>query len=141
MKKATSVWVLLLALALLLSGCGVHTFAITSVGDNTTIKLDGIEDGATNEGGRLFSVRNGSVILVDSALEKGALRVDFAEAIVIYDAEDESEDYGAGAVAASVTVGAGDRKEVALAKGDYVMQLTAVGETSGTVTVKLEKTQ
>ena len=41
-------------------------------------------------------------------------------------------------VAASVTVsGAGDKQEIALEKGDYLLQYTTSGETSGKVIVNL----
>jgi hypothetical protein len=70
---------------------------------------------------------------VESSLEKGKLKIDFAQATVII--EHETERTIIGDVVASETVGPGDSREFSLPQGDYVMLLTAVGSTSGKVTV------
>ena len=136
MKQTKIAICLALMMALLLVGCAGATFTTTSVGNKSTIEVNNAEDGATAEAGP-FSVGKGKTAYVESALEKGKLQIDFAEATV-FKHDDMSDDVIIGDVKASVTVGAGEQVEVPLERGDYVLQLTAVGNTGGKVTVNIK---
>ena len=124
------------ALALLLAGCAGSVFTIVSGGKHTTITANNAPDGATAESA-WFSVGKGKTVSVASALEKGALKIDFAEAAV-HGHEDEPDDVVVGTVIVSVTLGPGERSEFTLEKGEYVMLLAAVGTADGTVTVDIQ---
>ena len=139
MKKASIILVSILALAVLLAGCAGSTFSVTRVGSNTTIEVNNAEDGSTGETSN-FSVGNGRVAVVESSLDKGELKIDFVEVTVFHSGQDNNhETVIPGDVAASVTVGAGDKEEVALEMGDYLMNFTSIGTTNGKVKVSIEK--
>lgn len=135
MKKVRVLLLLALVMALSASGCGGVNYSFTTVGSSTTIKVNSAEDGSVGESGA-FSVGRGKTAVVESALDRGELQIDFAEA-TIYRYADGSEDVTIGDVAASVTVGPGAGEEINLDQGDYVLQVTAVGDVNGKVTVKI----
>ena len=136
MKRALAVISLLLAFALLLMGCDKPAFTMTSAGNKITINVNDAADGADSECGP-YSVGKGKTAYVESALESGALKIDFTEATVFRDS-DSMEEVILGSVAASITVGAGEQAEVPLGQGDYVLQLTTVGTAKGKVTVNIK---
>ena len=135
MKKTRIAVIALLLLAVLLTGCDGVNFVFTTAGSKTTIEVKNAADGAYGESTN-FSVGKGKIVYVDYALDKGELKIDFAEATIFHN-ENSSDDVIVGGVAESITVGPGDKVEVDLGRGDYVMQVTASGETNGTVTVKV----
>ena len=126
---------IILIAGLLLTACSGSTFTITSAGNRSTIEANDAEDGSTAETGS-FSVGKGKTACVESSLEKGQLKIDFAEATVYLEHEIERVDVGD--VVASETVGPGDSREFPLNQGNYVLQITAVGSTSGKVTVSFK---
>jgi len=131
------VCLLTLITALLLTGCSGPTFALTGAGSNTYIQVNNASDGDAMES-QPFSVGKGRVAVVESSLDQGKLRIDFTE-VTIFRHENEPDEQIVGDVVASVVVGPGDKTEVALERGDYVLQITAVGDTGGKVAVILEK--
>ena len=135
MKKMKIAIPMILIACLLLVGCAGAAFTISSAGNRTTIEANNAEDGSTAESGS-FSVGKGKTACVESSLEKGKLKIDFAQATVYR--EHETERTIVGDVVASETVGPGDSREFSLPQGDYVMLLTAVGSTSGKVTVNIK---
>ena len=135
MKKMRIAIPVILIAGLLLAGCAGATFTISSAGNRTTIEANNAEDGSTAESGS-FSVGKGKTACVESSLEKGKLKIDFAQATVII--EHETERTIVGDVVASETIGPGDSRELPLQQGDYVMRLTAIGSTSGKVTVNIK---
>ena len=137
MKKTYIALIMALVLCALLAGCDAATYTFTGVGNKTTIEVNNAEDGAFAES-QWFSVGKGRTAVVESALDKGELKIDFAEA-TIFAHEDGPEDVIVGDVIASVTVGPGDRAEFPLDKGDYVLQVTAVGTANGKVVVDIQK--
>lgn len=137
MKKTCIALVLALMLSLLLAGCKIGTYTFTGVGNKTTIEVNDAADGAYGES-NYISVGKGRTAVVDSSLDKGELQIDFAEAIV-FPNEDGPEDVHIGEVFASVTVGAGEHVEIPLEQGDYVLQVTAVGNANGKVVVDIVK--
>ena len=142
-KKAAGVFgnakplvLLLLLLSVLLTGCLGASVTITSAGNDSTIKVENAEDGKTAESGT-FTVGKGETVSIVSSLDKGQLKIEFAEADVMRD-ENDLEQVRIGDVAAVETVGAGDSRTLSLEPGTYVMQLTVIGETNGKVTVDIK---
>ena len=135
MKKLNLAIPMVLIVGLLLVGCTGATFTITSAGNKSTIEINNAEDSSTAESGS-FSVGKGKMAYVESSLEKGQLKIDFAQAIIFR--EHETERTIIGDVVASETIGPGDSRELPLQQGDYVMLLTAIGSTSGKVTVNIK---
>lgn len=142
-KKAAGVFgnaktlvLLLLLLSVLLTGCLGASVTITSAGNDSTIKVENAEDGKTAESGT-FTVGKGETVSIVSSLDKGRLKIEFAEADVMRD-ENDLEQVRIGDVAAVETVGAGDSRTLSLEPGTYVMQLTVIGETNGKVTVDIK---
>ena len=135
MKKLTIAIPMVLIVGLLLVGCAGATFTISSAGNKSTIEINNAEDSSTAESGS-FSVGKGKMAYVESSLEKGQLKIDFAQAIVFR--EHDTERTIVGDVVTSVTIGPEDSRELPLQQGDYVMILTAIGSTSGKVTVNIK---
>ena len=137
MKKLAVIGLLALTMALLLVGCEGSTFSFTGSGTKVNIEVNNAPDGATGESYN-FSVGNGRVAVIDSSLDKGQLQIDFTE-VTIFCQENRPDDVYVGDVVESATVGAGEQKSVPLAPGDYIMQVTAIGETNGKTAVSIEK--
>ena len=135
MKKLNIAIPMVLIVGLLLVGCAGATFTITSAGNKSTIEVNNAEDSSTAESGS-FSVGKGKTAYVESSLEKGQLKIDFAQAVVFR--EHDTERTIVGDVVTSVTIGPEDSRELPLQQGDYVMILTAIGSTSGKVTVNIK---
>ena len=135
LRNAKSIVLLLLLLSLLLTGCAGASLSITSLGNKTTIEANEAEDGRYLES-TAFSVGKGKTVVIESSLEKGQLKIEFAQAIVWRD--EDMEETMIGDVVASETVGVGDSREISLEQGDYVLQVTVIGSTSGKVTVDIQ---
>lgn len=133
MRKARIAVIIVLTISVLLTGCGGTGFMIFSGGKNTTITANNAETGKTAEVGPI-SVGKGKTAVVESALDKGALRIDFAEATVFIQS-DAPDEVIVGDVIATVTVGVGYSGEFPLDKGEYVLQITAVDTANGKVTI------
>ena len=138
MKKLGFICIITLALSIVLLGCDGVSFTFTSFGGNTKIEVNNASDGAEGES-QPISVGKDRSIVVKSSLDKGRLQIDFVEAIVFPATEDETEEIILGDVASSVEVASGGEATVSLERGDYVLQVKAIGETSGTVTLSVEK--
>ena len=137
MKKTHIALILALVLCALLAGCDGVTYTFTGAGNKTTIEVNNAEDGAFGES-QWFSVGKGRTAVVASSLDKGELKIDFAE-VTVYAHEDGPEDVIVGDVIASVTVGAGDGAEFSLERGEYILQVKAVGTANGKVVVDIRK--
>ena len=135
LRNAKTTVLLLLLLSLLLTGCAGAALTITSAGNKSTIEANDAEDGRYLESAA-FSVGKGKTVVIESSLEKGQLKIEFAQAIVWRD--EDVEETVIGDVVASETVGSGDSREFSLEQGDYVMQVTVIGSTSGRVTVNIQ---
>ena len=127
----------LLAVIVLTAGCDKFTFDITTTGTNSKIKINKADDGDYAET-NWFSIGKGRVAVIESSLDEGELQIDFAE-VVISIHEDSSDEVFVDHIEESVTVKPGEKKEIPLEPGDYILQLTAIGTTNGTVTVNIEK--
>lgn len=134
MKKY--ICLLLLALGLLLTGCGKASFDITQFGDNISIKANA-QDGKTAETS-YFTVGKNEVVTVSSSLTGGKLQIEFVETFISYHSDSPDEVVPVRTVK-TITVTPDYSTTVELDSGDYVLWLTAIGQTTGTVTVKVEK--
>ena len=143
MRKITMTCLTALLTALILTGCGGFdlnfTFSFTNLMGKTTVEIKDAEDGETAQSDYV-SVGKGRAAVIESALEKGRLQIDIAEAEVYTYADDDTPaDIVVGDVVESITVGPGDTARVSLEKGDYVYLVTAIGETSGKVVIDIQK--
>ncbi|MBR4703525.1 MAG: hypothetical protein IKO91_06750 [Oscillospiraceae bacterium] len=137
MKTAKIVCFLCLVLVLLLAGCDGATFVFTGTPGKTTIQINDAADGAYAESSPI-SVGKGRVAVVESALDKGEVQIEFAEA-TIFRSNDDTEEIIVGDVIAMAKVSSRDKATLPLEKGDYVLLVTTVGSTGGKVTVSIEK--
>ena len=143
MRKITMTCLTALLTALILTGCGGFdlnfTFSFTNLMGKTTVEIKDAEDGETAQSDYV-SVGKGRAAVIESALEKGRLQIDIAEAeVYTYPDDDTPDDIVVGDVVESITVGPGDTARVSLEKGDYVYLVTAIGETSGKVVIDIQK--
>ena len=128
--------ILLSLITLLLSGCGGAKMDITSSSKNAKIKVNDAEDGTYAEISTM-SVSSGKTVHIESSLSKGKLRIEFCEAIKVSPAG-ETEEYVAGAIIKTVEVGPDEKTDVAIDPARYVVQVTTVGQTEGTVQINIE---
>lgn len=134
MKRINALILAILAV-LLLSSCGAVKFDITSSSSKAKISIKDVEDGTYAEISTM-SVSNGKTVHIESSLSKGKLKIEFCEAILVSSA-DETDEYVAGAIVKTVEVGPGENLDVTLDSGRYVLQLTTVGQTEGTVQINI----
>lgn len=137
MKKFKFVMIMSVLLSLFLTGCGGFNYAITTTANRITIELKDAKDGAYADSDA-FSVGKDRILRIDPALTDGQLQIEFAEAVVFVNSEGP-DDVTKLDVVKTVNVLPGQPLEVELPEGDYVMQLTAAGGTSGKVTINIEK--
>ena len=121
----------------LLGACGGAKFSMTSTGQKSTVKANEAEDGDFIET-EYTSVGKNRIAVIEADLEKGQLQIDFVE-VTVFAHVDEPADVIEGDVAVSVTVGSGDKEQVDIPKGDYVIRITAVGTTTGEAKIVIEK--
>ena len=137
MKKFRIGFVFIALMMLLLSGCGVGNFEISGSSSKTTIKVNNAEDDAYGETYAIEVGKNRTVV-INSELDKGELKIDFAEA-VNFAMSDEPDDWQTFDVVKSVSVGPGDSEEFTVPEGYYILQLTTIGQTNGKVIVNVNK--
>ena len=121
-----------------LAGCSESAFSFTQVGDKLTIEAKDAADAHEAEY-EAIEVGDNCVVNITSALDKGELKIEFYEAINTKTDEEEDDNYVLGDVAATVNVGPDSVESVPLPYGDYVLEITAVGETNGKVDLVIEK--
>jgi len=140
MRKTVRILSALLLMALLISGCGGMKFSydITQIGSKIKIKVHDVDDGETAETGSITAGK-GRAVVIESSLEKGQLQIDLMEATIIAYPDSADDEVIPGDIVESVTVGPGDSAQISLEKGDYVFQLTAIGQTDGEVAIDLIK--
>lgn len=137
MKRIVSALLISVLLCVSLSGCGkVFHYDITSTPKKTTIKVMNASNDTYAESG-IISIGKNKTITVTSSLGKGELQIGFASALDLSGADD-TDDYEILGLEAMVNVKPGDVEELHLEKGDYVLQLLAVGDTNGTVTIDIK---
>ncbi len=138
MKKIVTAMFTVLLISILICGCGkVFHYEISSTPSKTTVKVMNASDGDYGESDAILVYEN-RILNINSSLEEGKLQIDFAGAVNTA-GPDETDDYIIGEVVETVTVGPGEKASVALEPGEYILQLTAIGNTKGTVTIDIEK--
>ena len=135
MKKIRKALIFAVLSVLLLSSCGAVGIDITSSSSNAKIKISDVEDGTYAEISTM-SVSGGKTVHIESSLSKGKLKIEFCEAIKVSAAGD-SDEYVAGNIAKTVEIGPGEKLDVLLDSGRYILQLTTVGKTDGTVQINI----
>ena len=136
MRKAYCAVLLALAMVLLLAGCEGAPLSMVSGGNNMTVSANNAPDGATLEGTPI-SVKAGKTFSLEASLEKGELRIELVAATVRRHNDKPDEVYP-GDVIAWASVASRDRVEFSSpGKGDYIIRVTAVGETKGQVKVSI----
>ena len=135
MKMIRNALILAVLSVLLLSSCGAVGVDITSSSSNAKIKISDVEDGTYAEIS-MMSVSGGKTVHIESSLSKGKLKIEFCEAIKVSAAGD-SDEYVAGNIAKTVEIGPEEKLDVSLDSGRYVLQLTTVGKTDGTVQINI----
>ena len=136
MKKIRITVILMSLIALLLSGCGGAKMDITSSSRSAKIKINDAEDGTYAEISTM-SVSDGKKVHIESSLNKGKLKIEFCEAIEV-SSTDETDEYVAGAIVETAEVGPGESVDLTLGPARYVLQLTTVGQTEGTVQINID---
>lgn len=137
--KKTVITILALALAgILLAGCSVSSFSTSSINNKVTIEMNGVKDGDVSETGPI-TVEDGQSISVDVKITKGTIKIDFLDAATAV-RKNDSDSVSTGKVISSLTMPMSGTNSyaVTIGKGEYLLQVSAVGETSGTATVNVK---
>lgn len=121
----------------MLTACSGGNYSFTQSGDKLTISATAT-DGAEQEY-EAIEVGKDCTVNIASALEKGALEIEFVEAVNTKTDEDEDDDYALFDTAATVTVGPESTEAVTLPEGEYVLEIEAKGETNGDVVITVDK--
>jgi len=132
MKRKSIILVLVMAALLLLSGCSSN-YSFTQTADETKIKISAKKD-ATGES-LWFSVPDGYAVEVTTSLDSGKVQLEFVEVAV--SVIDGDEDVTTLDVVKSITVSGSDKVTVELPVNDYVIWVTAVENSKGTIETKV----
>ena len=129
MKKLRMILTVLLVLVL--TGCGAVKYEITGGFSKMTVKVHNVDDQAYGES-QEFSTKGN--ITIEPELKKGSLQIEFAE-VVNWASADEPDNYEVIAIAKTVTVTGNEKQEIEIPSGDYILQMTAIGNTDSTVII------
>ena len=134
-RKFTAI---LVVIAIVLStGCSGASYSMTGSSNKLTIKATA-EDGKYAEG-FVMDISKKESVVIESELEEGELQIDFME-VINTASGDETDNYEAISTIKTVTVKPGDHLEFTLDYyGEFMPTLTAIGKTTGTVTISLVK--
>ena len=139
MKKLNKIIfsVTLILMMFLFVGCSGAKYSISGGPTKTTIEVSA-DDGNYGEA-FVMDINKNKIVKIDSQLEKGELQIDFAE-VINTATGDEPDDYEIVNTIKTINIKPGDQVEVDLDfAGEFMPTLTAVGETSGTVVISIEK--
>ena len=137
MKKRIIITVIMI-ISLLLTGCGKTDFDLTRIGDNTTIKVNNTTEGKSTDTD-YFSVGRNEHVAIECSLDKGSLTMEFIEVTVFINLDGGPDDVIENKSVKTITVTGTDTTTVDLDRGDYIIRITAVGNTNGTVKVNVGK--
>ena len=122
---------------IIMTGCGSFSYEISGGSHKMTIKANA-EDGKYGEG-FVMNISKNEIIVIDSQLDEGTLQIEFSE-VINTATGDEADDYEIISLIKKVDVGAGAHIEFPLDyKGEFMPTFTAVGKTSGTLTISVVK--
>ncbi|MBQ1505343.1 MAG: hypothetical protein IIZ48_01075 [Erysipelotrichales bacterium] len=127
MKKLLAVFMVLAVM--LLAGCGSYTF--TQVGTDITIKADA-KDGDSGDT-EYFTVGPGCKAVVTPSLTSGSLEIEYVDCVVWPGENPSDDDITKLDTVVSVTVSGNKVSEIPVPAGDYIIRVTAKGQTKGTV--------
>lgn len=136
MKKIITKLIAVLFVALIITGCGKAHFEFSGGFGKYTFKVNDVDNDAYGESFAI-GINDGKKFVIDSALTKGQLKIDFAE-VVNFATGDEPDDYEVVGIVDTITIGPGEKKEVSVPGAEYFLQLTAIGNTDGELTVTIE---
>ncbi len=128
---------LLLIISLVIAGCGKVSFELTRIGDNTTIKATAA-DGKTADT-EYFTVGKDEKVTIDASLEKGALSLEFISVDVFIQSDNSPDDIIETGTVITLKISGNDKATLHFEKGNYIIRITAVGTTEGTVKVNVGK--
>lgn len=136
MKKRIIITALMI-ITLLVTGCGKVSFEFTRIGDNTTIKATAA-DGKTADT-EYFTVGKDEQVTIDASLEKGALSLEFISVDVFIQSDNSPDDIIETGTVKTLKISGNDKATLDFDKGNYIIRITAVGDTEGTVKVTVGK--
>lgn len=136
MKKRIIITALMI-ITLLVTGCGKVSFEFTRIGDNTTIKATAA-DGKTADT-EYFTVGKDEQVTIDASLEKGALSLEFISVDVFIQSDNSPDDIIETGTVKTLKISGNDKATLDFDKGNYIIRITAVGDTVGTVKVTVGK--
>ena len=137
MKKRIIITVIMI-ISLLLTGCGKTDFDLTRIGDNTTIKVNNTTEGKSTDTD-YFSVGRNEHVAIECSLDKGSLTMEFIEVTVFINLDGGPDDIIENKSVKTITVTGTDTTTVDLERGDYIIRITTLGNTNGTVKVNVGK--
>ncbi|MBR2702308.1 MAG: hypothetical protein IKE77_09505 [Erysipelotrichaceae bacterium] len=136
MKKRIIITALMI-MTLLVTGCGKVSFELTRIGDNTTIKATAA-DGKTADT-EYFTVGKDEQVTIDASLEKGSLSLEFISVDVFIQSDNSPDDIIETGTVKTLKISGNDKATLDFDKGNYIIRITAVGDTEGTVKVTVGK--
>ena len=136
MKKRIIITALMI-ITLLVTGCGKVSFEFTRIGDNTTIKATAA-DGKTADT-EYFTVGKDEQVTIDASLEKGSLSLEFISVDVFIQSDNSPDDIIETGTVKTLKISGNDKATLDFDKGNYIIRITAVGDTEGTVKVTVGK--
>ena len=134
--RKRSLFISAILLLIFLAGCGKAKYVITSSSAKTTIEVKNVEDGTYAETSAI-SISGKKTVYIESQLDHGELKIEFGEAVNTA-SSDEPEDYTVVNIVETVNVTPGDKLEIHLDSAEYILQLTAVGNTDGKVIIEVK---
>ena len=128
MKRYITIFMSILLMSVLFAGCGAAKYEMTGALNNMTVKVNDVEDGAYAES-FVFGIGK-KPLHIESELTKGKLQLEIASVINMADADDPA-DYQVVEIVETVTLSPGDVLDIELPKDDYMILVTAIGNTDG----------
>ncbi len=135
MKKIKFIYLVMMVLVLFTGGCTAGNYVFSGGMGKHKIEVHAT-DGAYGESYDFAVGRNQKVVLKPD-LSEGELQIDFAPATVIMTDPDTPEDVIIGEVLETVKVSGKEEVSVVLPEDSYVMEITSIGASKGTVNIEI----
>ncbi len=136
MKRTGILFTVMMVMVSLISACSSARFTFSGTGTAVRIEVNA-PDGSYAESFD-FSVGKNRYLVITPDLSEGELQIEFAEAIIITDPDSASQ-VSPGEVKRIVNVSGTEEITLTLPRNDYVMLVTAIGDTKGTVQLEIRK--
>ena len=125
--------VAMLALVLMLAGCGKSEFGVV-INEDYNVEITAVNASVDSSGAAgTFSVGEGEKVLIEPAFEKGSVLVQF------YTLEEELNEgnmFPKGDPAYEIEISGTDPTECGLAQGDYLVQATVKEKANGSAVIE-----